>query len=101
MLAMHCQDLVLNQHHPPLDSTCHFTQPLGGKGAVTCQGHIPVLQWALEMGKGWFLSQFLMRSLVDFVFTAPFTRLGGQILLFWHLVPNSLVNPPCISAQEL
>ena len=29
-LAMHCQDLVLNQHHPPLDRTCHLTHPGGG-----------------------------------------------------------------------
>ena len=28
MLAMHCQDLVLYQHHPTLDSTCPVSHRL-------------------------------------------------------------------------
>ena len=49
MLAMHCQDLVLNQHHHASHSTvtCHLTHP--GKGAEACQGRISMMQWALEM----------------------------------------------------
>ena len=32
MLAMQCQDLVLNQHHPTLDSTSHLSHAGGGLG---------------------------------------------------------------------
>ena len=91
MLAMHCQDLVLNQHHHALDSTCYLTHP--GGGAEACQGRISAMQRPLEMGKGWFLSQVLMRSRVVSVFTAPFARLGGEIHSFLPQVPNSLVKP--------
>jgi hypothetical protein len=31
---------------------------------VACMGHISVMQWALEAGEGWFLSQFFMGSVV-------------------------------------
>jgi hypothetical protein len=34
--------------------------------------------WALEAGEGWFLSQLLMVSVVEFHIKTPFARLGGQ-----------------------
>ena len=68
---------------------------------MSCAGHISVMQWALGVGEGGFLNHFLTRSGVVFVFTAPIARLGGQNHCFWHQVPNSLVNSPLYSAQEL
>jgi hypothetical protein len=41
-------------------------------------GHISVMLWALEVGEGWFLSQFLMGNVLDFVFKTPFARVGAQ-----------------------
>ena len=100
ILAMHSKDPVLNQQYHALASTCHLTH-LGRGGAVACQGHISVMQWASEVEEGWFVSPFLTRSRVGFVFTAPFARLQRQILHFWRRVPNSLVKSPCISAPQL
>jgi hypothetical protein len=65
-----------NQHHPTLDSTSDLTHP--GGGAEVCMEHISVMRWAFEVGKGWFLSQFLMGSVVVFDFKTPFARLVGQ-----------------------
>ena len=59
-------------------------------------GHISVMGWALEVGEGGFLSQFLTRSVVVSVFKAPIARLGGRNPRFWLHVPNSLVNSPLI-----
>ena len=54
-------------------------------------------------GGGRVSKSVLARSGVVFVFTAPIARLGDQNHCFWHpgQVPNSLVNSPLYSAQEL
>jgi hypothetical protein len=88
-------DQVRNQHHPTLDSTSDLTH--SGRGL--CPGglhgaYLGDAQWALEVGEGGFLSQFLMGSVVVFVFKTPFARLGGQNPRFWLQVPNSLVKSP-------
>ena len=102
ILAMHCKDPVLNQQYHALASTCHLTHPRGGGcGLPGAYLGDAVGFRCSEVEEGGFLSQFLMRSRVAFVFTAPFARLQHQILLFWRLVPNSLVNSPLYSAQEL
>ena len=52
MLAIHCQDPVLNQQCYALASTCHLTHPGPRGGAVACQGHISEMQWASEVEEG-------------------------------------------------
>jgi hypothetical protein len=48
---------------------------------------------------GRVLGQFLARSRVVFVCTAPFARLGGQNLSFWLQVPNSHINSLDLPSQ--
>ena len=89
---MHSKDPVLNQLYHALASTCHLTHP--GRGAVACQGHISVMQWASEVEEGGFLSQFLMRSRVVsvsrphlHVFSVKSSFSGAWCLIHWLTHP--------------
>jgi hypothetical protein len=54
-------------------------------------GHISVMLWALEVGEGGFLSQFLTRSVVVLSFTGPQSHVlrvktpvsGSRCLIHW------------------
>ena len=59
-------------------------------------GHISVMLWALEVGEGGFLSQFLTRSVVVLSFTGPQSHVlrvktpvsGSMCLIHWLTHPD-------------